>query len=63
MSAICIALLGWVILNGALLAALMLRRDRPEARERLLRWVIKELAPGAAIYGGAEPPVIAVTSG
>jgi len=41
MSALSIALGGWVILNGALFAALMLRRDRPEARERLFRWVIK----------------------
>jgi hypothetical protein len=41
MSALMIVLGGWMVLNGALFAALMLRRDRPEARERLFRWVVK----------------------
>jgi hypothetical protein len=41
MSAVSIALGGWVILNGALFAALMLRRDRPEARAKLFSWVLK----------------------
>jgi hypothetical protein len=41
LSAISIALGGWVVLNGVLFAALMLRRDRPEARKRLFQWVLK----------------------
>jgi hypothetical protein len=41
MSALSIALGGWVVLNGVLFATLMLRRDRPHARERLFRWVLK----------------------
>jgi hypothetical protein len=41
MSAVCIALGGWVIVNAALFAALMLRRDRPEARAKLLGWVLR----------------------
>jgi hypothetical protein len=41
LSAVSIALGGWVVLNGVLFAALMLRRDRPDVRERLFRWVLK----------------------
>ena len=32
---------GWVLLNAALFAALLLRRNRPEARAKLLEWVLK----------------------
>jgi hypothetical protein len=32
---------GWVLLNLALFVALLLRRDRPEARAKLLEWVLK----------------------
>jgi hypothetical protein len=32
---------GWVLLNAALFIALLLRRDRPEARAKLLEWVLK----------------------
>jgi hypothetical protein len=32
---------GWVVLNAALFVVLLLRRDRPEARAKLLEWVLK----------------------
>ena len=32
---------GWIALNIALVVALLLRRDRPEAREKLVAWVLK----------------------
>jgi hypothetical protein len=41
LSAVSIAFGGWVVLNAALFAALALRRDRPDVRERLFRWVLK----------------------
>jgi hypothetical protein len=41
LSAVSFAFGGWGVLNGILFAALMLRRDRPEARARLFRWVLK----------------------
>ena len=31
---------GWLALNAALFAALMLRRNQPALRDRLFRWVI-----------------------
>jgi hypothetical protein len=45
---------GWVLLNLAIFIALLLRRDRPEARAKLLDWVLKgERRPRDA--GGATP--------
>jgi hypothetical protein len=32
--------IGWMTLNAALFTALLLRRPRPERRERLFKWVI-----------------------
>jgi hypothetical protein len=32
---------GWVLVNAALAAALLMRRDRPEARAKLMAWVLK----------------------
>jgi len=31
----------WVMLNAAIFAALLLRRSRPELREKLFRWVVQ----------------------
>ena len=31
----------WIVLNGAVAAALLARRSRPELRERLFKWVIR----------------------
>jgi hypothetical protein len=39
MSVLSSVAIGWVTLNAALFAALMLRRPRPELRERLFKWV------------------------
>lgn len=41
MSVLSIAVGSWIGFNGAVFAGLMLRRDRPEVRERLFRWVVK----------------------
>jgi hypothetical protein len=30
---------GWILLNAALAVALLMRRDRPNARARLFAWV------------------------
>jgi hypothetical protein len=40
MSAVDFILGGWLLLNATVFVALMLRRSRPEVRERLFRWVI-----------------------
>jgi hypothetical protein len=32
---------GWFALNVALAVALLMRRDRPEARAKLMAWVLK----------------------
>ena len=42
MTAIFIVVGGWIALNAALVVALLLRRDRPEARAKLLKWVLKD---------------------
>jgi hypothetical protein len=41
MTTILVILGGWVLLNAALFVALLLRRDRPEARAKLVAWVLK----------------------
>jgi hypothetical protein len=40
MSVLSITVTSWIALNGAVVAALLVRRSRPELRERLLQWVI-----------------------
>lgn len=35
------AVICWIGLNGAVAAALLVRRSRPELRERLFRWVMR----------------------
>jgi hypothetical protein len=40
MSALTMIVGGWLGLNAAVFAALMLRRSRPEVRERLFKWAI-----------------------
>jgi hypothetical protein len=40
MSVLSITVTSWIALNGAVAAALLARRSRPELRERLFRWVI-----------------------
>jgi hypothetical protein len=41
MSVLIAGLTGWLVLNGAVFAALMLRRHQPELRSRLSRWVLQ----------------------
>jgi hypothetical protein len=41
MSVLSSVAIGWVTLNAALFTALMLRRPRPELRERLFKWAIQ----------------------
>jgi hypothetical protein len=45
MSVLIAVLTGWLFLNGAIFAALMLRRPRPELRSRLSRWVLQSDHP------------------
>jgi len=40
MSALSIIVGGWLLLNAVVIAALMLRRDRPVLRDRLFLWVV-----------------------
>jgi hypothetical protein len=40
MTVLSITVTSWIALNGAVAAALLARRSRPELRERLFRWVI-----------------------
>jgi hypothetical protein len=42
MSALGWAIGGWLLLNSAIVIALLNRRSRPALRERLFRWVIGE---------------------
>jgi hypothetical protein len=39
MSVLATALTGWLVLNGAIFAALFFRRPRPELRSQLFLWV------------------------
>jgi hypothetical protein len=32
--------IGWVTLNAAIFTALLMRRPRPEVRERLFKWTV-----------------------
>jgi hypothetical protein len=32
---------GWILLNGALAAALLTRRERPRVRAKLVAWVLR----------------------
>lgn len=41
MSVLSTIVIGWLVLNGVVVAALLARRSRPELRERLFRWVIR----------------------
>jgi hypothetical protein len=47
MSFLSIVAIGWVTLNASIFTALLLRRPRPELRQRLLKW---------AVQGAARPP-------
>jgi hypothetical protein len=38
MSVLSTVLIGWLVLNGAVFAALLIRRPRPELRSRLFLW-------------------------
>ncbi len=40
MSVLGIVAIGWVALNAAIFTALLLRRPRPELRERLFKWTV-----------------------
>jgi hypothetical protein len=40
--AVIIGLGAWIALNAAIAVALLLRRDRPEAREQLFKWALKD---------------------
>jgi hypothetical protein len=42
MSALSIIVGGWLLLNAVVFAALMLRHDQPELRDRLFRLVVDE---------------------
>ena len=33
-------IVGWLLVNAVVFAALMLRRDQPALRDRLFRWVV-----------------------
>ena len=41
MSVLSIVLTGWLVLNGAVFAALLFRRPRPGLRSRLFLWVLR----------------------
>ena len=41
MSVLSTILIGWLALNGVVVAALLARRSRPQLRERLFKWVIR----------------------
>jgi hypothetical protein len=41
MSVLPTVLTGWLVLNGAVFAALLFRRPRPELRSRLFLWVLR----------------------
>jgi hypothetical protein len=41
MSVLSTVLTGWLVLNGAILAALLFKRPRPELRSRLFLWVLR----------------------
>jgi len=52
-------IVGWLLVNAVVFAALMLRRDRPALRNRLFLWVVdgrREAEEGLAAVG--EPKVI-----
>jgi hypothetical protein len=44
MSVLSTTVICWIGLNGAVAAALLVRRSRPALRERLFRWVIRSEA-------------------
>ena len=52
MSALSIIVGGWLGFNIAVFAALMLRRSRPEVRERLFRWAIGARRPRVRVGKG-----------
>jgi len=41
MSVLSTVLTGWLVLNGAVLGALVFKRPRPELRTRLFLWVLR----------------------
>jgi hypothetical protein len=41
MSVLSTVLTGWLVLNGAVFAALLYRRPRPELQSRLFLWVLR----------------------
>jgi hypothetical protein len=41
MSVLSAVLTGWLVFNGAVFAALLSRRPRPELRTRLFLWVLR----------------------
>jgi hypothetical protein len=48
MSVLSTVLTGWLILNGAVFAAILFRRPRPELRSRLFLWVLRSDHPHRA---------------
>ena len=41
MSVLTTALTGWLVINGAVFAALLSKRPRPELRSRLFLWILR----------------------